>query len=441
MKTSLALVVVLFGSAKTDEACLQDEVSLLQLRDLRAKSAPVSDAPPFGDSMAASALKELPEHVDLMLPLPESSDDDIMVPLPDWSDDDTKDTDDSLQEDVPLPESTGDDIMLPLSDWSDDANKDIDNPLQEETFTDSAPKESTNSSSVDVPNQNHSEGASLMQEANWLDPPPWSVKQNWAWVQPQPLPQFRGRHLSWNQIGAWRRMVCNSAHPQHGPRSAWTGVGPNRRGIDPCADKATAAGSTHFQTVAISLHGYCWHGNHCNLQSPYNDITASYLYGFYTRWDLLQGHLVHADACDTTPVSKEWCFAYGLQVHLRHTGHRGPRGRDHLVEGDWHWIPPGCSVQTGGDWAVHWNNGYGHNDGGYYHKVCHGNDHSHHPTRVIGVHGAGIFWETDGTRHHVPTCHMCNRNFCNSQWYQEVDQHYLNSLTPGPTFHCGILSG
>merc|ERR1719162_2961852 len=371
--------------------------------------------------MAASALKELPEHVDLMLPLPESSDDDIMVPLPDWSDDDTKDTDDSLQEDVPLPESTGDDIMLPLSDWSDDANKDIDNPLQEETFTDFAPKESTNSSSVDVPNQNHSEGASLMQEANWGDPS-WSVKQNWAWVR-------QGQH----------EKTCSSGDFAY----ALNPVGKYGRGVDPCADMANWAGSTNFQTAARgggSLDWFCWHGNHCNLQSPTDFmIRRHYLYGFYTRWDRLQGHLVHADACDTTPVSKEWCFAYGLQVHLRHTGHRGPRGRDHLVEGDWHWVPPGCSVQTGGDWAVHWNNGYGHNDGGY-HKVCHGNHHSHHPTRVINVNG-GIFWETDGTRHHVPTCHMCNRNFCNSQWYQQVDQHYLNSLTAGPTFHCGILSG
>jgi len=284
--------------------------------------------------MAASALKELPEHVDLMLPLPESSDDDIMVPLPDWSDDDTKDTDDSLQEDVPLPESTGDDIMLPLSDWSDDANKDIDNPLQEETFTDSAPKESTNSSSVDVPNENHSEGASLMQEANSGDPLQVHIVRRWG------------------------------------------------------------------QTLA--------------------------------------------DACDTTPVSKELCFAYGLEMRRRlveqWSGGSLHLDRDFLVEGNWHWVPPGCSIQTiGHDWAVHWNDGFGHNNG-HYRKICHGNYRSHHPTRVIRVNG-GIFWETDGTRHHVPTCHMCNRNFCNSQWYQEVDQHYLNSLTPGPTFHCGILSG
>lgn len=41
-------------------------------------------------------------------------------------------------------------------------------------------------------------------------------------------------------------------------------------------------------------------------------------------------------------------------------------GRDDLVSGSWGNVPPGCSVQTGGDWAAHWNsNSEGANDGRY----------------------------------------------------------------------------
>jgi hypothetical protein len=30
-----------------------------------------------------------------------------------------------------------------------------------------------------------------------------------------------------------------------------------------------------------------------------------------------------------------------------------------LQVGDWHWVKPGCTVQSGGDWAPHFNLGAG----------------------------------------------------------------------------------
>merc|ERR1719230_2409681 len=48
------------------------------------------------------------------------------------------------------------------------------------------------------------------------------------------------------------------------------------------------------------------------------------------------------------------------------------QGRTTLVAGSWGWVPPGCSVQSGGDWAAHYNRrASGSNDGGYS-PVCTG---------------------------------------------------------------------
>jgi len=47
------------------------------------------------------------------------------------------------------------------------------------------------------------------------------------------------------------------------------------------------------------------------------------------------------------------------------------QGRQHLVVGSWGYVPSGCSLQTGGDWAAHYNLlAIGRNDGGAYSLVC-----------------------------------------------------------------------
>ena len=46
------------------------------------------------------------------------------------------------------------------------------------------------------------------------------------------------------------------------------------------------------------------------------------------------------------------------------------QGRKTLVAGSWGHVPPGCSMQSGGDWAAHYNRRQnGNNDGGYS-PVC-----------------------------------------------------------------------
>jgi len=47
------------------------------------------------------------------------------------------------------------------------------------------------------------------------------------------------------------------------------------------------------------------------------------------------------------------------------------QGRQNLVAGSWGHVPPGCSVQSGGDWAAHYNRRQGKNEG-IYSLVCSG---------------------------------------------------------------------
>mgnify|MGYP006189035653 CR=1 FL=1 len=56
---------------------------------------------------------------------------------------------------------------------------------------------------------------------------------------------------------------------------------------------------------------------------------------------------------------------------------QGNRAGRKLQAGNWAWVPPSCSVQTGGDWAIHFNSRrepYDHNDSGvrpnFYTQVC-----------------------------------------------------------------------
>jgi len=73
-----------------------------------------------------------------------------------------------------------------------------------------------------------------------------------------------------------------------------------------------------------------------------------------------------SNTCDTQSVSEAECREWS-QVLLPEGQ---AQGRRHLVAGSWGHVPPGCSVQSGGDWAAHYNRrGSGNNHGGYT-PVC-----------------------------------------------------------------------
>jgi len=46
-------------------------------------------------------------------------------------------------------------------------------------------------------------------------------------------------------------------------------------------------------------------------------------------------------------------------------GNKVIASRTTLVSGHWSYVPAGCSVQSNGDWAAHWNSNKGVNDGDY----------------------------------------------------------------------------
>lgn len=50
-------------------------------------------------------------------------------------------------------------------------------------------------------------------------------------------------------------------------------------------------------------------------------------------------------------TTKEDCNQAGMH-YLQATGHTPGRP---IQVGSWGWVKPGCSVQSGGDWAIHWN--------------------------------------------------------------------------------------
>jgi len=59
-------------------------------------------------------------------------------------------------------------------------------------------------------------------------------------------------------------------------------------------------------------------------------------------------------------IDEESCLAAAASIVTE------TQGRAHLVGGSWKHVPPGCSVQSGGDWATHFNrNSTGNNDGTY----------------------------------------------------------------------------
>ena len=68
-----------------------------------------------------------------------------------------------------------------------------------------------------------------------------------------------------------------------------------------------------------------------------------------------------ADKAAAAPITKSNCLdrakaEYGDKVTAK---------RSKLTAGNWNHVPQGCSVQSGGIWAAHWNYKDGTNDGGY----------------------------------------------------------------------------
>ena len=54
-------------------------------------------------------------------------------------------------------------------------------------------------------------------------------------------------------------------------------------------------------------------------------------------------------------LNKSTCLAAAKYQYGSRAASRGG-----LVSGSWSWVPKGCTIQSGGDWAAHWNtyNGY-----------------------------------------------------------------------------------
>lgn len=99
---------------------------------------------------------------------------------------------------------------------------------------------------------------------------------------------------------------------------------------------------------------------------------AGYAFTFsmpLSEMDELAVHMGASDeACDTSSVSEAQCLR-AVQALLPHDQ---VQGRTTLVAGRWQHVPPGCSVQSGGDWAAHYNR-RSSGSGAAYRVVCNGN--------------------------------------------------------------------
>ena len=67
----------------------------------------------------------------------------------------------------------------------------------------------------------------------------------------------------------------------------------------------------------------------------------------------------------TTTASEATC----LKASLAEYGAKVTARRKFLSKGSWGHVPPGCTVQSGGDWAAHYNTGTGRPTGGGYSQV------------------------------------------------------------------------
>ena len=71
---------------------------------------------------------------------------------------------------------------------------------------------------------------------------------------------------------------------------------------------------------------------------------------------------VGEDCPTSVPLSEGQCLAEAVRVH----GPKVTANRQHLVAGTWGHVPLGCSVQSGGDWAAHYNRGPKQGNDGTY---------------------------------------------------------------------------
>lgn len=71
-------------------------------------------------------------------------------------------------------------------------------------------------------------------------------------------------------------------------------------------------------------------------------------------------------SCTTEPVLESFC----LQAVQQLLPAGVIQGRTQLVTGSWPHVPPGCSVQSGGDWAAHFNRNNSVGNDGSYTPVC-----------------------------------------------------------------------
>jgi len=80
-----------------------------------------------------------------------------------------------------------------------------------------------------------------------------------------------------------------------------------------------------------------------------------------------------SNTCSTGSISEEEC----LEAVVELLPARQRQGRRHLVAGSWGHVPVGCSVQSGGDWAAHFNRRHDGSNSGAYSPVCVGAEAIH----------------------------------------------------------------
>jgi hypothetical protein len=114
-------------------------------------------------------------------------------------------------------------------------------------------------------------------------------------------------------------------------------------------------------SYANTIDNWIWACSGSNSAKKFDEVVSHFAYGE-------QG----ANECPTetpqsqTVVDSSACLA--IVQSLLPEG--ATQGRTTLVEGSWTHVPRACSVQSGGDWAAHYNNYvHGSNDGGYS-PVC-----------------------------------------------------------------------
>jgi len=82
------------------------------------------------------------------------------------------------------------------------------------------------------------------------------------------------------------------------------------------------------------------------------------------HWNVKDGanQGIYSKVGDTGPtITKSNCLDRAISQY----GDKVTKRRKHLSAGGWNHVPQGCSVQSGGDWAAHWNTKDGKDDGTY----------------------------------------------------------------------------